>query len=235
MTPQGDHKDAQLDAALEAIARPDPPAGHIARVLARTSGAVEQDAGVGLVRRVARRPSLRVTLAAAATVLVALAVMNWPVARAPVVLPDAVAMRGSEGLALDGPEGIARDGSESRPSHRGMAAEIVEPVLPPEAYWAMDAFEEWRRLRPGSGVRVPGSGDGVPVNAYRAARSERRRAGDDELAWDPVPSGLPAITLTSILPPPLELPSLDEPAPIALEPITLAPIELAPLDEQEKP
>ncbi len=206
MTSHDNRTDVPLDAALEVLARPEPPAGHVDRVLSRTTGDPEAGVGVGLVRRMARRPSLRAALPVAATLLVAL-VLAWQAARAPVAWPDVVEM-----------DGAGR-----------MDDEIVKPVLPPEAYWAMDAFEEWRSLGRDAGGRVQASGHQEPVGTRRS------QAADDELAWAPVPSGLPDIELTSIVPAPLTTVPLDEPAPITLAPIALDPIELAPLDEEEKP
>ena len=199
-------------------------------------------------------------LPVAATVLVA-CVMVWQVARAPVEWPAVVAVDGpadAQGgdtpvAEADGSAVAETDGSESRPYRVwGLPTEVVRPVLPPQAYWGMDAFEEWRSLRPGSGSRVPGAGDQEPdpraggrvidhaadavaARGLAPAGTPRSQAAEDELAWAPAPSGLPGIELSSIAPAPLEVLPLDEPPPITLSEITLEPIELAPFDEQEMP
>lgn len=225
--------DAHIDDALEAVARPEPPADHVARVLARTGSAVGRDGSPS-------RPSvtpLRWALPVAVSVLVAAGV-TWSLRD--VTLP---AIQTSRSLALSDVEG------ESRPYQPwGTPRELERPVLPPQAYWGMDAFEEWRTLRPGTGQRAPAtwatSGHRQPAAGNRQLTDQPstpttapapRRLVDVEstrLAYAPLPSGLPPIELESIAPAPLAFEPLAEPAPVDLPAITFEPIVIAPLEEE---
>ena len=218
--------DAQIDAALEALARPQPAVDHVARVLARTGA--EHDDG----RRAAGYRRLRWALPVAASLLVAASV-TW--GRRDVPLPEiATDFAGTAAERADR-AGRAADGSESRPYHPwGAPREIDRPVLPPQAYWGMDAFEEWRRLgrtfADGSAHRRPAVGDRSPAVPRTGATAAAAR-----LAWAPVPSGLPPIELESIEAPPLTIVPLAAPTPIDMAAITLEPIVTAPLEQEERP
>ncbi|BCS33923.1 hypothetical protein TBR22_A31510 [Luteitalea sp. TBR-22] len=231
------HDDERIDAALEALARPEPPADHVARVLARTGSA----AGDGLQPAGYLKP--RWVLPVAATVLVALGA-TWQVGRLSVAMP---------GVEV-----------ASAPAW-GTPQEVDRPVLPPQAYWGMDAFEEWASLRPGVGSRESGVGRSTPGSGLRAAGTGatagtghraagtgaspgtgRRAPGTGrtagagsvaapQMAWVPVPSGLPPIELEPIAPAPIEIAPVAALEDITVTDITLAPIVVAPVDEQEKP
>ena len=69
----------------------------------------------------------------------------------------------------------------------------------------------------------------------RTRSATRAASADDELAWAPVPSGLPPIELASIAPAPLVAAPVAPLEDIALAEIPLAPIVIAPLDDQERP
>ncbi len=272
MSTEDSAADAQLDARLEAMARPEPPRDHVARVLAR----IAEDVGTGGKdasltgpperSREWRHPSLspRWALLVAATLIVALTA-TWHRVRAPAIWPELsqtdastiAEVDASRVAEVDASRVAEVDASARRPYQReawGTPDEIVQPVLPPQAYWGMDAFEEWRTLgrqpatgkgQPEDGNRqAPGAGHGgvvapfgyaVGADAAAPAATPHSRGADDEFVWAPVPSGLPEIALSSIVPPPLEVVPLDEPLPITLQDITLEPIELAPYDQQEKP
>jgi hypothetical protein len=188
------HDDERIDAALEALARPEPPADHVVRVLARTGP------GQGYGLQAAGNLQARWVLPVAATVLVALGA-TWQVGGMSVVMPEVL-------------------------TTWGVPQEIDRPVLPPQAYWGMDAFEEWKSLRPGVGTS-PGTGYRVPGTGIREAAAV--------MGWVPVPSGLPPIELEPIAPAPIEIAPLAALEPITVEAIPLAPIVIAPVDEQERP
>lgn len=233
---------APIDDALEALTRPEPPGDHVARVLARTGPSVGLDGSPG-------RPPARPiwwALPVAASLLVATGV-TW--ALRDVTLPPISAGLGNDSMDRDG---RLTDGSESVTARSasgpyqpwGAPRGIDRPVLPPEAYWGMDAFEEWKRLRPsaggvgsGTGRRAPGPGwsrsRAVAGTRGGGARNDRARA--PQLAWAPVPSGLPPIELETIAPSPLAFEPLADPAPIDLPAITLDPIVIAPLEHEERP
>jgi hypothetical protein len=210
-----DHDDAQLDAAIEALARQESSPEHVARILARTGPAADDASGR------AAHPSHSLTLRPrwvlpiAAAVLVALGA-TWQVSRHTSGL-DALIER-------------AESQSVSSASGWGVPEAIDRPVLPPQAYWGMDAFEEWNSLRPGSGFRAPGSEDG-----RTRARHRSQQAGPPTLAWVPEPTGLPPIDMPSIAPAPLVVAPLAALEDIALAEIPVEPIVIAPLIEEEKP
>jgi hypothetical protein len=223
-----DHDDAQLDAAIEALARQEPPADHVARVLARTGPDAAMAGSASRPYQRSRPSRLIWALPVAATVLVALGV-TWQVGRMSEGALERVEMARSR--ATSGVEGASRP---YQPQVWGAPRETDLPVLPPQAYWGMDAFEEWKSLPPGatlgsreSGVRSRESGVGnrTPGTGEAAA----------VLAWVPVPSGLPPIELESIAPAPIEIAPLAALEPITVDEIPLAPIVIAPVDAQEKP
>ena len=213
--------DARIDEALEALARPQPPADHVARILARTS-AERADSPVDTHDRLPLaylRP--RWVLPVAATLFVVLGA-TWQIERqAKGTLDDAIAM----------------DVSSQQSGHRAWGAreEIVQPVLPPQAYWGMDPFGEFATLRPGTRVTAQGVAPVGHVRDSVVARSitARRAVADDELTWEPLPSDLPPIELSSIVPAPLVAPVAVPLEDLTLAEIPLAPIVIAPLDDQE--
>jgi hypothetical protein len=200
--------DTQLDAAIEALARQEPSHGHVARVLARSG----PTAGYGL--QGAGYPRPRWVLPVAASLVVA-AGAAWQVTR-------------QAGL-----DGVSTGAGVSVPASSGWGApeEIDRPVLPPQAYWGMDAFEEWNRLRPGSATRDRVAED----TGTRAGQRRRQIAANDRLAWVPEPTGLPPIELTSIAPDPLVVTPVAPLEDITLAEIPLAPIVLGPIAEEERP
>jgi hypothetical protein len=201
-----DHDDdTRLDAALEALARPEPPSDHVAQVLARTASAP------------ASSLRLRWILPVAATVLVALGA-TWQMNRQVEHWFDAE-MAGSESLPY-------------RPQAWGPPADIDRPVLPPQAYWGMDAFVEFETLRPETGTQEHRN---AGTQGRDSGRQGRRGAAGDELAWVPVTSGLPPIELESIEPVPLSVAPVPPLEVIALAEIPLAPIVVGPLTEEERP
>lgn len=118
----------------------------------------------------------------------------------------------------------------------GAPREIDRPVLPPQAYWGMDAFDEWKSLRPGSGGASSEVGRGVPPRRNpTAVRSSAGAGTAPQLAWVPVPSGLPLVELEPITSTPIEVAPLAPLEDITITDIALAPIVIAPVDEQEKP
>jgi hypothetical protein len=127
--------------------------------------------------------------------------------------------------------------SENRPS-LSSGPQLDLPVLPPQAYWAMDPFVEFEALRPGwrdSGRRnaIVGAGRDESADASLTARDS---PADDELAWVPMPSGLAPIEIASIMPAPLVVAPITPLEDIALAEMALAPIVLTPLaDEEERP
>ena len=127
-----DRAEAHIDAALEQLARPAPPGDHVARVLARTAGRADAPHRAG-VPVAWMRPQWLVPIAA--SVVVALGAF-WQVSQIPLVLPKAVQTSGSSGVG-------------DQTYSWGTPREVDRPVLPPQAYWAMDPFEEFRTLRPG--------------------------------------------------------------------------------------
>ena len=205
-----DHDDARIDEALGALARPQPPADHVARVLARTSqeGSGSWFDAHDVSRSAYLRP--RWILPVAATVLAVLGA-SWQIERQARSAFDAA--RASD----------ASTHASSRPAW-GLPEEIVEPVLPPQAYWGMDPFQEFATLRPGTPIIAHGSMRG----ALRA-----RLLVDDELTSAPTPTGLPPIEVASIVPAPLVAAAAEPLEDITPAEIPLAPIVIAPLDDQE--
>ena len=77
----------------------------------------------------------------------------------------------------------------------GAPEEVVQPVLPPQAYWGMDPFAEFATLRPGTQEHRNTGAQG------RRRRTAARRGGrSPTMNWRgrPMPSGLPPIELVSI-------------------------------------
>jgi hypothetical protein len=229
-----DHDDARIDEALAALARPQPPADHVARVLARTSpdDAASAVRGHDLRGRAYLRPQW--ILPVAATVLAVLGAA-WQVERQARGAFDDVFVPGASTRAPGLPTW-------------GRPEEIVQPVLPPQAYWGMDPFREFATLRPGTRVTAdavprpepstrPGGSPAGRLGASAAERalSARQTVADDELTWVPVPSGLPPIELVSITPARLVAPAAAPLEDITPAEIPLAPIVIAPLDDQERP
>lgn len=225
-----DHDDAKIDAAIEALARQEPAPDHVARILARTGPAADEALGTGVLQRppLALRP--RWVLPMAAAVLVALGA-TWQLGR--------------QTSGLDAVIESAEIQSAAFPSGWGTPEAIDRPVLPPQAYWGMDAFDEWDSLRSGVGNResrignrTPGSrfpvqGAGASAGTGRQASS---RAQDGPVrAWVPVPSGLPPIELESIVPAPLVVAAVAPLEDIALADIPLVPIVIDPIAVEEKP
>lgn len=207
--------DAQLDAALDAIARPEPPAGHVARVLARTG--VREDervAGTSFASFAAYRTT-RWLVPALAACLVVLLAAAWQVSRA-------------GGPDLDD---VLRATAAAPPEPGSQALDLNLPVLPPQAYWGMDAFDEFASLRPRRGTS--GGRDNGLAGASRAARDATGGlAGSLPPA---LPSGLPPIELVDISAAPLAVAPLAPLEDIALEELSLTPIVVTPITEQEKP
>ena len=110
------------------------------------------------------------------------------------------------------------------------------PVLPPQAYWAMDAFAEFETLRPGR-LAAARRGNVIATSGHDARRPSAAHAAatDDELVWVPVPSGLAPIELASIVPAPLVVAPLAPLEDLALAEIPIEPIVIAPLIEEERP
>jgi hypothetical protein len=214
-----DHDDAQLDAAIEALARTDPPAEHVARVLARTGPDAVMAGSASRPYQGSRPSGLAWALPVAATVVAAIGI-TWQVVRMPVALPVARAARSASG--------------PYQPQVWGAPDEVDRPVLPPQAYWGVDAFEEWNSLQPGVGSRESGVGNRTSGTGYRVPGTGAGQAAA-VMAWVPVPSGLPPIELESIAPAPIEIAPLAALEPITVGEIPLAPIVIAPVNEQETP
>lgn len=194
-----ENDDARLDAALDGLARPKPPPDHVERVLSRTSEAANAAGGLGSTYG-QRRWLLP---AVAASVLTALGVA-WQIDRA----------------VRAGVDDILVATADSATAARVVAPDLNLPVLPPEAYWAMDAFAEFESLRPGAALQNT-----------RVERGSRRPAPN----WAPQASTLPPIELTDIAPAPVVVAPLAELADIAFAEIPLAPIAMDPIAEQENP
>jgi hypothetical protein len=212
-----DH-DARIDEALDALARPQPPPHHAARVLARTSGEHATRWADAHDARPFGYLQPRWGLPLAAT-LIAVLGATWQVERQGQRTLD-------YSMALDVP------GRQSSLPTWGAREEIVQPVLPPQAYWGMDPFREFATLRPGT--RVTADGPVAPASSGRHGDSSRR-AADDQLILEPVPTSLPAIELVSIIPAPLITPATVPLEDITPAEIPLAPIVIAPLEDQERP
>lgn len=199
--------DERIDAAVEAFARPQPPEAHVAQVLARSGP------GTGARGQADALRAGRWMAPVAATAVIALGAA-WLASRpaSDLVTPPAA--------PLDIP------------------ADVDRPVLPPQAYWGMDAFEEWETLLPGRGSRVSGTGHrgpGTGNSATTGRTTGARRATVPQLAWVPIPSGLPPIELESIAPAPLVVPPLASLEDISLAEIPLAPIAIDPIASEERP
>jgi hypothetical protein len=227
-----DHDDTQLDAALAALARPDAPPDHVARVLARTSAETASSPGDTRGGQLVAYLRPRWAFPVAATVLAVLGA-TWQIERQ-------VRDRLDDVMALNASH------PEDAVHAWGRQEEVDLPVLPPQAYWGMDAFAEFATLRPGARVTASGSARGahasdsiVRLSAVALAEAGRsltaQQTTDDELAWAPVPSGLPVIELESIAPAPLVAAPVSPIEEIAFADIPLAPIVVAPLDDQERP
>jgi hypothetical protein len=226
-----DYDDSELDAVLDALARPDVPANHVARVLARTSTAAgESPADTPRLPGGYLKP--RWVLPVAATILAALGA-TWQGDRLVRDRFEAVTELATRGA-----------GAAPEPAWR-TPQEIDRPVLPPQAYWAMDPFEEFATLRPGpqehrsTGAqehRTDARDDGRP-DAFPATGpvSSPRTAADDEATWVAVSSDLSPIDVASIAAAPLLVPPVGPLEDITPAEIPLAPIVTAPLDDQEKP
>lgn len=215
------HDDERIDAALEALARPEPPVDHLTRVLARTAGTPSRpSAHVAVGDGMSRRTQLlrpRWLLPIAATVAAAVG--------------GAWLVEGSLQTRLDVVMGATfatatADTSENRPSPL-IRKPVDLPVLPPEVYWAMDPFEEWTRLRPGTGHRAPTLGRPAAGAGSRAAAPVAQSAWATET--------LPPIELDTIETAPIDIAPLAPLDDITVTAITLAPIVIAPVDTQEKP
>jgi len=228
-----DHDDARIDEALEALAHPDVPAHHVPRVLARTGPSVQPPAGThDQPATVYLRP--RWVLPVAATLLVTLGA-TWQIERQ------------ARGAFDDVVSHDASTHASARPPW-GMPEEVVRPVLPPQAYWGMDPFHEFARLRPGTRVtadaallteasprKAIASAQRVDHASLRHVLRARQTVADDELTWGPASSGLPSIEVVSIVPAPLVAAPVAPTEYIALAAIPLAPIVITPLAEQENP
>jgi len=225
MTWYDDRANAHIDAALEALARAEPPRQHVEGVLARTSASNasaqgQPDATGGRGGALRRRPDLagvlrpRWVLPIAATALIALGA-SWNVGRTRVALPAVAQPTG----AVDVPHQTPRWGAPE---------DIDRPVLPPQAYWGMDPFAEFATLRPGAfeGKRRP---------TRPRAPASGREADAPVTAWVPVPTGLPPIELAAIAPVSIEVAPFAPLEDIVLAEIPLLPIVIAPLIEEEKP
>ena len=215
------HDDDHIDAALEALARPEPPVDHLTRVLARTAGtpswpSAHVAVGDGMSRRTQwLRP--RWLLPIAATVAAAVG--------------GAWLVEGSLQTRLDVVMGstfatATADTSENRPSPL-IRKPVDLPVLPPEAYWAMDPFEEWKRLRPSTGHQAPAVGRPAVGAGSPAAAAVAPGAWATET--------LPPIELHTIETAPIDIAPLAPLDDITVTAIALAPIVIAPVDAQEKP
>jgi hypothetical protein len=207
-----DHTDAHIDEALDALARPPVPSAHLTRVLARTAPSA-RDAGPAPAWL---RP--RWALPAAATVLAVIAATQW-----------------ADGGDVTWPEArqSTAAGAEGAPAEPwGAPREIDSPVLPPQAYWGMDAFEEFATLR-GDRLKAQGSGLKAQGSARDRVTQDRRTFAAVAYAWVPTSSGLPPIEVDPIEPAPIEVPALPELEAITPADITLAPIVIAPLTDQE--
>ena len=215
------HDDDHIDAALEALARPEPPVDHLTRVLARTAGTPSwPSADVAVGDGMSRRTQLlrpRWLLPIAATVAAAVG--------------GAWLVEGSLQTRLDVVMGstfatATADTSENRPSPL-IRKPVDLPVLPPEAYWAMDPFEEWKRLRPSTGHQAPAVGRPAVGAGSPAAAAVAPGAWATET--------LPPIELHTIETAPIDIAPLAPLDDITVTAIALAPIVIAPVDAQEKP
>ena len=242
-----DHqRDAEIERAIEALARRTPPGDHVARVLA-TSGPSAGDHAPGRDAPPARPPSGRLGEPALPTSSGADA-MGW--LRPRWVLPVAASVTVAIGAwwqaAPAAPSWPALDAATSPAPSWGSARRVERPVLPPQMYWAMDPFAEFATLRPPqervttpatvTAARMPSFGSAMPVGA--GASQFVAQAIDDEHAPTGGQAGstsLPEITLASILPIPVVMPPLPRPAAIVLTEIAMAPISLAPIDTHTLP
>jgi hypothetical protein len=102
------------------------------------------------------------------------------------------------------------------------------PVLPPEAYWAMSAFEEFERLRP---------------SPPRTRRRDRAQIAEPALLepdpailayWTPRPSTLEPIVIDDITPAPIDIGELAPIEPIDVAPIVIEPIEISQIAGDER-
>ena len=227
-----DHDDARIDEALEALARPLPPAGHVARVLARTSAEGEGPSVDTSDRSRSAYLRPRWILPVAATVLVVLGATSQVERQARAALENAIV-----------PDAASR--ASGQPAW-GLPEDVVQPVLPPQAYWGMDPFHEFATLRPWTRVTADGqkpvesahqglSSAGRVAQAGAQPLTARDAVADDALTWQPMPTGLPPIELVSITPAPLAAPAAVPLEDITLPEIALVPIAIAPLDDQERP
>lgn len=206
--------DAQLDAALTALARPEPPADHVARVLAGTS--IQADGRAAPDPEIASAPAYKRPVwlmpALAAGVLVVVAA-GWQ-------LQQATHSDLGDMLRATAPSG---------PSAEAAPPDLNLPVLPPQAYWAMDAFDEFASLRPGASDLD---------DRQAAPRRQARGAGGDRLAGSlrPLPpAGLAPIELEDISPAPVVMPPLASLEDIAFADLPLTPIVMTPITEEERP
>ena len=209
-----EQNDVDLDTALTALARPEPPADHVARVLARTG--IKDDGGASAGPDVASAPAYRrpawLVPALAASVLVVVTAA-WQVDRA--ARPDVD--EALQAMASTSPTATAAE------------PDLNLPVLPPQAYWAMDAFTEFASLRPGARSTEDSQSRSTPLTRGSGVD---RRAGSLVAAQ---PSGLPPIELEDISPAPVGLSPLDSLEDIAFAELPLTPIVMTPITEQEKP
>ena len=234
-----DHDDAQIDAALEALARPAPPADQVARVLAATGPDVVARAGSPRSGRDGSpsRPSA--------------SPFRWALPIAATLLVGATTWMLSRGAPVDVIAPIPAATAWSQPH------DVDRPVLPPQAYWAMDAFQEFRTLRPDAGTGTEDIARPGHQAFTNAGRQRGRSTGspqppvtaaglgaDDELGWAPETarseSGpyrpmLPSLELVPIEPAPLAVTPLAPLEDIALAEIPLEPIVIAPLSGEENP
>ncbi|MBA2355686.1 MAG: hypothetical protein H0V80_13595 [Acidobacteria bacterium] len=106
--------------------------------------------------------------------------------------------------------------------------DIDRPVLPPQAYWAMDPFAEFATLR-------PGAFEAAPRPAHSRITGSGREPRAPVMAWAPVPTGLPPTDLEDIAPAAIVMAPLAPLEDIVPAEIPLPPIVIAPLDEEETP
>ncbi len=203
-------EEERIDAALEAMARPEPAADAVARVLARTGPG---NAEPGMARSLSRAGTthaspLRPWLAAAATLCLALATM-WFVWRPDALVGPAPSASGTPSIdaPVNAPTLVSR-----QPAPVTSAAHDVRPE-PHRARGRASTTRHAAAFVPVPAVYV----DVVPPRA-------------DLEAIEVPPIAIEDITQTSIDIEPL--PALE---PIAIAAIPLAPLDADAIDNQEKP
>lgn len=229
------------DALIEELARPALSPGHTARVLAR-SGPIAGACVPSRHRRWAPRLMQPGWMLPCAATLLAMFAAGWQSERA---------MRTALERVMDGSADVTRsatlpvqghtageqmagssvatalpDTSETRPSRArpwGPLRDIARPVLPPEAYWAMSPFEEFKALRASTRAHA--------LQRAREPRAERR------LDWVPQSSRLPPIELTPIATARLDIAPITPVEAVSLSEIAIEQIRVTPLsyENEEKP